>query len=101
MESTSTACTRPIISIPQEIKPNTGRTCKIQILVGGSLVVPLGPSSGAQVFWRSLQPSLPGDSVPFLDTVKAAHQIILVPLPSSATRDCLSGRYFHLPGMLL
>lgn len=80
MESTSMASTKPTTSIPQEIKPNNGGICKIQILVGGSLVVPLGPSSGAQLFfWRSLQPSWPGGSVPFLDMVKAAHQTILVP----------------------
>ena len=50
MESSSAACTRPTTSIPQEIKPNNGGMCKSQILVGGSPVIPLGPSSGAQLF---------------------------------------------------
>lgn len=50
MKSMSTACTTPTPSIPQEIKPNNGGICKAQVLVGGSLVVPLGLSSGAQLF---------------------------------------------------
>lgn len=79
MESMSTASTRPTTSIPQEIKPNNGGICKIQILVGGSLVVPLGPSLEHSVFWRSLQPSSPRGSVPFFGMVKAAHQTSLVP----------------------
>lgn len=50
MESTSTACTRPTTSIPPQIKPNNGGICKIQILVGGSPVVPLSPFSGPLLF---------------------------------------------------
>lgn len=39
-----------LLQSPPKIKPNNGGICKIQILVGGSLVVPLSPFSGPQLF---------------------------------------------------